>query len=246
MIEQISTGVWRAGSRFVNWYVLDCGVDGLAVVDAGLPGYRKHLGVTLAKIGKSLSDVTVVYLTHGHIDHVGMASDMAAEGAEVYLHSADSRLAQDPSANETDATLARYLLWPATLGFVAHAVVNGATTRTPMPELRQLENQDSAALPGRPRVLHAPGHTAGSCILEFQDHDVACIGDVLCTTSPRSGRPTEPQIQSRGSNESSSQALTSVSKLRDVSSRILLPGHGGPWSGGSEAAIANAHKVGCR
>ncbi|MFP5219159.1 MAG: hypothetical protein ACLGIG_05395 [Actinomycetes bacterium] len=39
-------GVWRGGTRFVNWYVVEGGGDGgagLTVVDAGLPWYGSRL-----------------------------------------------------------------------------------------------------------------------------------------------------------------------------------------------------------
>jgi glyoxylase-like metal-dependent hydrolase (beta-lactamase superfamily II) len=69
------------------------------LVEAGLPGYRRELDKSLAAIGKTRADVKAVMLTHGHIDHIGMAATLAAGGAMVHLHPADIGLAAHPETN---------------------------------------------------------------------------------------------------------------------------------------------------
>ena len=244
--EPIAPGVWRAGTRFVNWYVVDGGAEGLTVVDAGLPGYRRHLDATLAAIGRSRADVRALALTHGHIDHAGMADAVAAEGAAVYLHPADVRLAADPRTNRTQRSLARYALYPGIAAFLAHAVAEGATRPRPMPATEPIADGAELPVPGRPVVTHVPGHTEGSCVLEFRDHGVAFVGDLLCTVSPISGRAAPPQLQTRGSNRDSDRALASLDRVEGVTARLVLPGHGGPWRDGVAAAVASARRIGCR
>lgn len=95
-------------------------------------------------------------------------------------------------------------------------------------------------------MTHAPGHTDGSCVLEFRDHGVVFVGDLLCTISPATGRRADPQLQTRGSNRDSDQAMASLERLAGVGSRLVLPGHGGPWHDGVEAAVAAARRIGCR
>ena len=82
-VTEVATGVWRAGTRWVNWYLLDAGSEGCVVVDAGLPAYHRDLGRSLAAMGKKPSDVRAVVLTHGHVDHAGMAPYLADAGAPV-------------------------------------------------------------------------------------------------------------------------------------------------------------------
>ena len=36
-VSKIISGVWRAGTRYVNWYLIDAGEGGVTVIDAGLP-----------------------------------------------------------------------------------------------------------------------------------------------------------------------------------------------------------------
>lgn len=245
-VTRVSAGVWRAGTRFVNWYLVDAGDEGVTVVDAGLPAYRWTLDRSLAAIGRSRGDVRAVVLTHGHVDHVGMAGSLAEEGASVHLHPADAALAADPRRNRTERSVAGYLPFPPTLAFVAHCLANGALRPGPMPSVVPLVDGATVPVPGRPLVTHVPGHTDGSCLLEFREHDTVFVGDLLCTVSPFTGRAAPPQLQTRASNRDSAQALASLERLEPIRARTVLPGHGGPWGDGVAAAVSSARRTGCR
>ena len=246
MVEQVVPGVWRAGTRYVNWYAVDAGAGGVTLVDAGLPGYRRSLDADLAAMGRSRQDVRAVVLTHGHIDHTGMAAALAAAGAVVHLHPADAGLAADPRTNTSDRSALLYLRYPASWMFVAHAVRSDVRSPDPMPSSTPLVDGQVAHLPGRPKVTHVPGHTDGSCVLEFREHGVVFAGDLLCTVSPVTWRRDDPQLQTRGSNRNSDRAMDSLARLEGVEARVLLPGHGDPWRDGVEAAVASARRIGCR
>ena len=245
-VEQVAPGVWRAGTRFVNWWLVDGGAAGVTVVDGGLPGYRSQVDRSLAAVGRSRTDVRAVLLTHGHLDHTGVAASLAADGASVHLHPADAALAADPRTNQAESSLLPYLRWPATWAFLGHCVAQGALKPARMPASVPLVDGAEVAVPGQPVVTHAPGHTDGSCVLEFREHGVVFVGDLLCTISPATGRRADPQLQTRGSNRSSDQAMASLDRLQSVQAPLVLPGHGGPWRGGVEAAAASARRIGCR
>lgn len=115
-----------------------------------------------------------------------------------------------------------------------------------MPESVALADGDVLNVPGRPSVRHTPGHTDGSCVLEFPEHDTVFFGDLLCTVEPVAGQPADPQLQSRASNADSAQAYDSLDRLDGIAARLVLPGHGGPWRDGVEAAVVSARRIGCR
>jgi glyoxylase-like metal-dependent hydrolase (beta-lactamase superfamily II) len=243
----VTSGVWRGGTRNVNWYLVDGGGGSWTLVDCGLPGYWPGLRRSLHTLGLEPADLDALVLTHGHIDHVGTAANLASTAVPVHLHPADQPLAADPRSNKTDKPLLPYLRWPATLGFVVHAVMNGALRPRPMPGSTPLKHGRTLEVPGAPRVVHVPGHTAGSCALDFREHGVVMVGDALCTVSPVSGRAEGPQVQSRASNRDSDEALASLDRLAtEVQSRTVLPGHGGPWFDGVDAARDSARRIGCR
>jgi glyoxylase-like metal-dependent hydrolase (beta-lactamase superfamily II) len=243
---EVTRGVWAAGTRYVNWYAVDSGADGVTVVDAGLPKYGRNLDGELASMGFTRADVRAVLLTHGHIDHVGMAAAWAGSGIDVYLHPADTALAAAPKTNKTDSRVLPYLRWPATWAFLGHCLSQGALRPERMPATTALVHGETSPAPGAPMVTHVPGHTDGSCLLEFRDHGVVFVGDLLCTVDPATGRRADPQLQTRGSNRDSSEALTSLDRLAGIEAATVLPGHGGPWRGGVEAAVESARRIGCR
>lgn len=244
-MEQLAPGIWRSGTRYVNWYIVDGGADGLTVIDAGFPRYADHLDGTLQELARVRKDVRAVLLTHGHIDHIGMAASLAKSGATVHLHPADTTLAAKPKTDRPEKMLP-YMLFPAEVAFLGHAIKNGAAKPDPMPQSVPLVDGSAADVPGHPLVRHVPGHTEGSCVLEFRDHGVTFVGDLLCTIEPWLCRRDKPQLQSRGSNRDSQQALQSLERLAGIESQLVLPGHGTPWTEGVEAAVNAARRIGCR
>jgi glyoxylase-like metal-dependent hydrolase (beta-lactamase superfamily II) len=148
--SEVAPRVWRAGTRFVNWYVVDAGDEGVTVVDAGLPDYGRDFERVLSSIGVQPSDVRGVVLTHGHVDHVGGAAAAAALGAPIYLHPDDTELARNPRSNQTEAPLAGYLRWPSTWAFLAHCVARGALRPPRLPALLPLEEGTLHGVPGTP------------------------------------------------------------------------------------------------
>ena len=91
---EVAPGVYRFGSRRVNWYVVE-GEDGLAVVDAGVPGHWEQLVSGVAELGYGLEDVEALVLTHAHPDHVGFAERLREEAdVPVYVHEADGAMAR--------------------------------------------------------------------------------------------------------------------------------------------------------
>lgn len=60
------------------------------------------------------------------------------------------------------------------------------------------------------------------------------------------GRRVSPQLQTRGSNRDSDQAMTSLARLDGIASPLVLPGHGSPWRDGVLAAVESARKAGRR
>ncbi len=246
LLDEVAPGVWRAGSKYVNWYIVDGGTEGLTVVDAGFRGYVKKLDKTLARIGKSRADVKATVLTHGHVDHVGMASELAHSGATIFMHPADFEIAADPTSVKNEGRVGKYLLYPGISAFVLHSVAKGALLPTDFPPFEPIADGETMDVPGNPTVTHVPGHTDGSCVLEFHEHGVALVGDLICTVSPVSGRRNGPQILTRVSNKNSAKALSSLDLVEGIKAKIILPGHGDPYLDGIESAIASAKAVGCR
>lgn len=228
--------VKRLGSPYVNWYLLeDCGR--LTVVDAGAPGYRDQLPEACRELGRSESDVAAVVLTHAHADHVGVAELLRQElGVPVYIHSQDEELATTAkSFGKNERSMLPYLRHAAAWKLVWELGRNGAMKPRPIGEVRTFADGDELDLPGRLRVVHTPGHTAGHCALVAAGAGVVFAGDAICSYNPLTGA-RGPQLMPSAFNRDNSKALASLDLLRGAGDSLLLPGHGDPMDDADYAA----------
>jgi glyoxylase-like metal-dependent hydrolase (beta-lactamase superfamily II) len=239
----VADGVVRLGSTLVNWYLVVAG-DGLTVVDAGLPGYAPQIDAALAALNREVGDVRAVVLTHGHVDHIGVAEGLRERsGARLLVHEADQALVRTGEQPARERGVLRYLWRPSALRLFMHlSHAGGARIRRPA-ELETFGDGDVLDVPGRPRVVWTPGHSEGNCCLHFADRNVLFAGDTLCTLNVLTGR-IGPQIPARAFNGSSEQALASLGRIEGLDADVVLVGHGEPWRGGVAAAVARAADAG--
>src|SRR5947208_12128312 len=109
----------------------------------------------------------------------------------------------------------------------------------PVAELDKLADGEVLDVPGAPRVVHAPGHTPGSCALFLEDRSLLFSGDALVTLDvvrgPRGHQG--PQIVRGPFAEDPELALKSLDVLASTNAETLLPGHGEPWTQGVKSAV---------
>ena len=113
----------------------------------------------------------------------------------------------------------------------------------PVAEVSAFGDGEQIDVPGRPRAVHAPGHTPGSSALLFESQGTLVTGDVLATENALTGR-IGPQIMPSGLNEDTDQAMASLDALLGIEADLLLPGHGDPWTEGVPEAVRRARAAG--
>ena len=118
-----------------------------------------------------------------------------------------------------------------------------ALSIVPITKLSSFGDGEVLDVPSRPRVVHAPGHTAGNVALYVESRGVLFSGDALVTRNPLTGR-VGPQIMPSGFNHDTQQALSSLQALLGVAATTVLPGHGEPWTGGTAEAVRLARQAG--
>ncbi|HET9292082.1 MAG TPA: MBL fold metallo-hydrolase, partial [Actinomycetes bacterium] len=63
---KIAPGIHRIGDQsMVNSYLLEEAGE-VTIIDAGLPGYYRDIPRELAAMGRTVTDVRALLLTHGH------------------------------------------------------------------------------------------------------------------------------------------------------------------------------------
>jgi glyoxylase-like metal-dependent hydrolase (beta-lactamase superfamily II) len=105
--------------------------------------------------------VTRIFLTHGHIDHVaGCAEARARLGVPCQIHGEDCE-------------------WLERLP--EQARVFGFAGAGEAPQIDHLHGEGETVSLGKHagRILHTPGHSAGSCCLHFDEARTLIVGDTL-------------------------------------------------------------------
>jgi hydroxyacylglutathione hydrolase len=192
--------------------VVDPGIDVEAQLDEVLREHR-------------LRPVAVL-LTHGHLDHTFSVTPVCgARGIAAWIHPGDRKLLEDPMLG---------------LSNESRTMFGGRLTWTEPDDVKLLADDEVVELAGLAfTVDHAPGHTPGSVmfrlpptVLDFHGdvpETLLLSGDVLFQGSI--GRTDLPG----GSYEQMMQSLAAkVLPLADGT--IVLPGHGGATTIGSERA----------
>jgi glyoxylase-like metal-dependent hydrolase (beta-lactamase superfamily II) len=239
----VADGVHRLTNGVSNFYLIEENGK-LVLVDAGGPKDWSRLTRAVTALGRALPDLDAVILTHAHSDHTGFAEQARTTAStRVWVHASDSDMARTGEVGPRDGKATSYLLRPEfykTLWILTRA---GSTKIIPVKEVSTFGDGETLDVPGRPRAVHAPGHTPGSAALFFESRRVLLTGDTLVTRNPLTGR-VGPQIMPSGLNTDSAEALRSLDNLAGITADVLLAGHGEPWTGGMADAISRAKAAG--
>lgn len=136
----------------------------LALVDCGYAGSIRGIRRAIAARERDPSELRRVVITHGHPDHAGGARELAAGGAEIFIHPADGERLRTT--------------WRDVVARPSRGGVFAAMTPRP-PRFQPIEHGDILPILGGLRVVHTPGHTPGSVCLYGARDRILFVGDTL-------------------------------------------------------------------
>ena len=222
-MDRVVDGVYQVKKGF-RAFVID-GDDGLTLIDTGLPKRASVFVEGIESIGRSVTDIRAILLTHSHADHAGSAAQLKSDsGAELYCSVADTPAVQGaekapnpPFLDKTPFQILKPLLGllpGPEAAMVDHQIQDGATQTLP-------EDLVAFASPG-----HTPGHT--SYRLE-RAGGVLFVGDAVLHKGGT--------INRGWFNRSTQDIDQSARDLATLNFEVSCFGHADPITSGASAAF---------
>ena len=204
--------------RLLNVYAYLVDEPQLTLIDAGLVGSGKRVAQQVARLDRSMSDLSRIICTHAHPDHIGGVREIADEReVEILMHPADLAglkvTLRDAVANRNRGQLIAYF------------------TRHPG-EVTPLEDGQLLSVMGGLQVVHTPGHTPGSICLYALRHKLLFVGDALQVIR---GKVT---FASSVFSEDLPLAMASVARMAELDVETIAFSHYPPWRDEANRTLA--------
>lgn len=225
-VVSVAPGVVFVEGPVSNWVVL-AEEDGVALIDAGYPADTDLVLDTVRYAGHDLDDLRRVYVTHGHVDHVGGIPGILARypDVQVLAHADELDNVRGPVRQQvTPAEIGGRLASPRVLRWLARAIRSDALRPTTVPTARAFTGADFDGRAITP--LPAEGHTDGSTAYLLPAANAIVTGDAVVSrhdTQPASWSP-RPRMITPFFTADQERAVESARALPIP--EILLPGHG--------------------
>lgn len=204
--------------RLLNVYAYLVNEPQLTLIDAGLVGSGKRVARQVARLDRSMSDLSRIICTHAHPDHIGGVREIADERkVDILMHPADLAglkvTLRDAVTNRNRGQLIAYF------------------TRHPG-EATPVENGQLLPVMGGLQVVHTPGHTPGSICLYAPRHKLLFAGDALQVIR---GKVT---FASSIFSEDLRLAMASVSRMAELDVETIAFSHYPPWRDEANRTLA--------
>ncbi|NIV44294.1 MBL fold metallo-hydrolase [Candidatus Bathyarchaeota archaeon] len=213
----------------VNIHPIDFGFNqcyiiqsaGTIMIDGGPPSKTEEFMKAMEKIPVEPEDVQLIILTHGHFDHIGSAKEIKEiTGAEIVMHQLDRDYLEKPFQRVPKGVG----VWGGTLSSMLHIAV--PFIQFPAAQVDIVLGDEGMSLtdlgiPGR--VIHTPGHTAGSVSVLLDSGD-AFIGCLAQNKFPLRLNPGLPVLA-----DSIEKVKESWKRLFELGVETAYPGHGKPF-----------------
>jgi glyoxylase-like metal-dependent hydrolase (beta-lactamase superfamily II) len=211
------------------------GESGHVLVDTGMdtPSAREALRGGAERLGVTPASLDWVVLTHAHIDHYGLAGPVRAWGrARVALHEREEELARrfvDRWAEDRPRVAAGLRAAGAPERVVPGLLAASDQIHRQYADFRPdlLLRGERGPLPGADgwEWILTPGHSPGHVVVYHPGRRILIAGDhVLPRISPNIGADLYAA-------DPLSAYLASLRALRGLPVELVLPSHGGPFTG---------------
>lgn len=236
-LDEVADGVFRIavhspfGTGPTNAYVLRGDRVGLFDTGPASPAAREDLLGGLDLLGLGPADVDLLVVSHGHVDHYGLADEFPAArvvAGRRELHKlTDLRHHLEQYASVTRDLLLSWGVPPLQREGIAGFISGLLRAATSIPGAQPVDEGCVLDGFGSPFVVRElPGHTEGLIGLHRGDDGVLLAGDhLLPDITPNPGLYTLETPPGSGLAD----YVTSLGRVLELGPMIVLPGHGAPF-----------------
>lgn len=220
-----------------NMFVIGSGP--VTLIDTGpkFPGAFESLRSRLHEAGFDFPEVERIIITHGHIDHFGMASQIiqaAGHPVACHLHRDDiwrtlSGYIRKGFWSEESSAFTRMAGMPeAAIVRMERRSAFFKNFCDPLEDVIPLQDGDTFSGDCfRLKAIHTPGHSPGSCCLYEENEKVLFTGDhIIKHITPNPITEIHKSYLSNPSYKSLLEYEKSLHKVEDLDIRYAFSGHG--------------------
>ncbi|HYE83704.1 MAG TPA: MBL fold metallo-hydrolase [Clostridia bacterium] len=199
----------------VNCYLLKAG-NSFVLIDTGFAFRRNKLRKELENAGCKPGNLVLAVVTHGDSDHTGNCAYLGRHyGAKIAMHREDSGMVE-----KGDMLWNRKMRGTLERMFLSLPFLRLNRKDRFKPDIYLEDEQELSMYGLEAKVVHIPGHSAGSIGILTGDGLLFC-GDLL-------GNNRKPGLFSIIDDMETAQS--SVDRLRALNIDKVFPGHGKPFS----------------
>ncbi|MDX3486378.1 MULTISPECIES: MBL fold metallo-hydrolase [unclassified Streptomyces] len=196
----------------------------LTLIDAGDIDSAAAIEDAIRTLGLDPAGIRRIVITHGHRDHYGAAQELAdRHGAEIIAHALDAPVVR----GERPVPEPDLLDWELPLWEHGLTVPEAPPTRVD----REVTGGEVLPFGDGARVVHAPGHTAGSIAVHLPLHGVLFTGDTVASVE---------RVMLGVFNVDRAEAAATFRRLAALAPRTVCVGHGDPLTENAAAEMAAA------
>ncbi|HXU23922.1 MAG TPA: MBL fold metallo-hydrolase [Tepidiformaceae bacterium] len=226
-LQEVLPGLYQVRTKGSRAYLVV--EDEITLIDTGSPGSGARILAALKELGRSPEEISHILITHFHIDHVGGLPELqkyVPARTGVHLAEAPHVESAEPLPNPFIHPLLARICEPYLLRN------DPGAARVDV----QLDDGDELPALGGMRIVHAPGHTAGSISIHFPNRGVLLVGDAM---QYKFGRLMLP---SRMFTQDMALAGESVQKLAQLEFETLCFSHFRPILTGADVKVRDFAK----
>ena len=150
--------------RYVYVYLLMG--EKCCLIDAGVAGSEAVISAYMKKLGRDISDIKALFLTHAHPDHIGAAAAIKEiSGCEVYASEKEIRWIEDIDTQYKERPIPNFYTLVGDSVKVDHCIREGQNVKI----------QQGMTL----KVMETPGHSDGSLSWLWDEQRILFCGDAI-------------------------------------------------------------------